>query len=160
MARKNVFRTTRRRSFALCLGAVVLAVACAHTEPTFTTRAESAAKNPARKGQVVRIDDGSVFPSEARIEAGGSVTWTNDSSLRAVVRFPSAIEGKLTCKGPLRPDWQLVADGIESIPVGQEDVVFPCSLEPGIYPYEISMFRGHAGMDNPQYQLKASLRVE
>jgi hypothetical protein len=61
---------------------------------------------------------------------------------------------------PLRPDWQYVADGIESIPVSQEDVVFPCALEAGTYPYEVSMFGGPGGMDNPQFQLSSTLVVE
>lgn len=148
--------------FFLCLGTVMLVVACAQTEPTFKTPAESAARAPVRKDQLVQINDGSVLPPEARIKAGGSVTWTNDSAsgLMAVVRFPSGIKGKLTCKEPLRPDWQYVADGVESIPVSEEDVVFPCALEPGTYRYEVMMFGSLAGMDNPQYQLKASLLVE
>lgn len=147
--------------FVLSLGAFVLAVACAQTEPTFNT---PTAAEPARQHQIVQINDGSIMPSTARVKAGGGVTFANDSGtgLYAVVRFPSGIKGQLTCKEPLRPDWQYVADGIESIPVASdaEDVVFPCALKAGTYPFEARMFGDIQDMDNPQYQIKGTLVVE
>ena len=147
--------------FAFCLGALTLAVACAQPEPTFKT---ATASEPARQAQVIQINDGSLMPSTARVKAGGNVTFANDSGsgLMAVVRFPSGIKGKLTCKEPLRPDWQYVADGIESIPMASdaENVVFPCALVPGTYPFEARMFGDLANMDNPQFQIQGTLVVE
>ena len=147
--------------FALGLGALTLAVACAQTTPTYDT---TTAPQPARDAQVIQINDASVMPSTARVKAGGSVTFSNDSGsgLMAVVRFPSGIKGKLTCKEPLRPDWQYVADGIESIPMSSdsENVVFPCALQAGTYPFVARMFGTLADMDNPQFQIQGTIVVE
>lgn len=147
--------------FVLGLAALGLATACAQTDPTFDTKT---AERPAREHQIVQINDASLMPSTARVKAGGTVTFANDSGsgLMAVVHFPSGIKGKLTCKEPLRPDWQYVADGIESIPMKSdaEDVVFPCALQPGTYPFEARMFGNLADMDNPQYQIRGTIVVE
>ena len=146
--------------FALGLIALTLA-ACAQEVPTYNT---PTAEQPVRASQIIQINDSSVMPSTARVKAGGSVTFANDSGsgLMAVVRFPSGIKDKLTCKDPLRPDWQYVADGIESIPMSSdaENVVFPCSLVPGTYPFLARMFGNLADMDNPQVQIQGTLVVE
>lgn len=145
---------------ASTIAALLVTVACAQNQPpTFTSPDD---KQPARENVVVQINEGDVMPSVARIKAGGSVTWANLSDMLATVRFPSGIKGKLTCKEPLRPDWNYVADGIESIPMKSdaENVVFPCALVPGTYAYEIWIFGSMMEMDNPQYQLKATLQVE
>ncbi len=142
---------------ALCLAAVLLGAACA--QQSFTTPDD---KQPARQNVVVQFDNASVFPADARIKAGGSVTWSNTSSYRAVVRFPKADQARLSCRADLRPDWQTTADAIESIPTGgaSERIVFPCSLQAGTYAYTISLFGNLADMDNPAFTLSAKLIVE
>jgi len=142
---------------AFCLAAVLLA-ACA-PQQSFKTPDD---KQPARKDVVVQFDNAMVFPADARIKEGGSVTWSNTSSYMAVVRFPKADKTKFTCRAVLRPDWQYVADAIESIPTGggSERVVFPCSLKPGTYPYVINLFGSIADMNNPSFTLSANLIVE
>lgn len=142
---------------AVCLATVLLATACA--QQPFTTPDD---KQPARQDVVVMFDDASVHPADARIKAGGSVTWSNNSTYRAVVRFPKVDKTRLACRAELRPDWQYVADALESIPTGgdMEKIVFPCSLQPGTYPYTISLFGTIADMDNPSFTLAAKLIVE
>lgn len=142
---------------AVCLGAVLLVTACA--QQSFTTPDD---KQPARAGVVVMFDDATVNPADARIKSDGSVTWSNNSSFRAVIRFPKIDKTRLDCHGKMRPDWQFVADAIESIPTSgdMEKVVFPCSLQPGTYPYTISLFGSLADMDNPAFTLSARLIVE
>jgi len=142
---------------ALCLAAVMLVAACA--QQSFTTPDD---KQPARQNVVIQFGDASVFPADARIKAGGSVTWSNTSSYMAVVRFPKVDKTKLACRPVLRPDWQYAADALESIPTGgaSERIVFPCSFQPGTYPYTISLFGNIADMDNPISTLSAKLIVE
>jgi hypothetical protein len=146
---------------ALCLAAVLLVAACAQSskQQSFTTPDE---KQPARQDVVVQFDNASVFPSDARLKAGGSVTWNNTSDQMAVVRFPKVDKTKFTCRPVLRPDWQYAADALESIPTGgaTDRIVFPCSLQPGKYPYTISLFGRIADMDNPAFTLSATLIVE
>ena len=143
--------------FALCLAAVLLVAACA--QKSFTTPDD---KQPARKDVVVQFGNATVLPSDARLKAGGGVTWSNTSDSMAVVRFPKADKTKFTCRAVLRPDWQYVADALESIPTGgaSERIVFPCTLQPGTYPYTISLFGNIADMDNPAFTLSANLIVE
>jgi plastocyanin len=142
---------------ALCLAAVLTVAACA--QQPFTTPDD---KQPARKDVVVQFGNATVLPSDARLKAGGSVTWNNTSDYMAVVRFPKADKTKFTCRAVLRPDWQYVADAIESIPTGgaSDRIVFPCTLQPGTYPYTISLFGNIADMDNPAFTLSANLIVE
>ena len=142
---------------ALCLGAVLLFAGCA--QQSFTTPDD---KQPARKDVVVQFGNASVFPADARIKANGSVTWSNTSDYMAVIRFPKADKTKFTCRPVLRPDWQYVADTLESIPAqgASENIVFPCSLQPGTYPYTISLFGNIGDMDNPTFTLAAKLIVE
>lgn len=142
---------------ALCLAAVMLVAACA--QQSFTTADD---KQPARQDVVVQFGDASVFPADARIKAGGSVTWSNTSSYMAVVRFPKVDKTRLECRPVLRPDWQFTADALESIPTGaaSENIVFPCSFQPGTYPYTISLFGRISEMDNPAFTLSAKLIVE
>lgn len=140
-----------------CLGVVLLLSACA--QQSFKTPDD---KQPARQDVVVQFGNASVFPADARIKANGSVTWSNTSSYMAVIRFPKADKTKFACRPVLRPDWQYVADALESIPAGgaAENIVFPCSLQPGTYPYTISLFGDIGDMDNPTSTLAAKLIVE
>lgn len=142
---------------AVCLATVLLVTACA--QQSFTTPDD---KQPAREDAVVMFDDSSVHPADARVKSGGSVTWSNNSSFRAVIRFPKIDKTRLTCRPELRPDWQYVADAIESIPTGSdtERIVFPCAFQPGTYPYTISLFGSIIDMDNPAFTLAAKIIVE
>lgn len=141
---------------ALCLAGVVLLGGCA--QKSFTT---PNVKEPARKEVVIQFGDASVDPSTAKILAGGNATWANTSSSYGVVRFPMADKSKFECKS-LRPDWQQTANGIESLPMASdaENIVFPCSLKPGTYPYKIDLFGNMSQMDNPAFTLQGTLQVE
>lgn len=144
--------------FALCLAALLPMTAYAG-EPTFTTPDD---KQPVRKDVIIQFGDGDVLPSIARVKEGGSVAWNNTSSSHAVVRFEAAEVAGFDCKSDLRPNWQKVSGGIESIPTGgaSERIMFPCALKPGKYPYKISLFGSMSEMDNPKAQLAGTIEVE
>ncbi len=143
--------------FALCL-AVLLPVA-AHAESTFKTPDD---KQPVREHVVVQFGDADVLPSVARVKQGGSVVWNNTSSSRAVVRFGADEVAKFECKPDLRPYWQTVEGGIESIPTGaaSDRITFPCTLKPGKYAYKIALFGSMSEMDNPKVTLAGTIEVE
>jgi hypothetical protein len=128
-------------------------------QQSFTT---PSINEPARKDVVIQFGNASVDPSIAKVLAGGSVTWSNTSDSYGVVRFPMADKSKFTCKAELRPDWQQVANAIESLPMASdaEDIVFPCALQPGSYPYKIDLFGNVSQMDNPAFTLSGTLQVE
>ena len=141
---------------ALCLAGVVLLGGCA--QKSFTT---PNINEPARKNVVIQFGNASVDPSIAKVLAGGQVTWSNTSDSYGVIRLPMADKSKFECK-IVRPDWQLVATGIESLPMASdaEDIILPCSMKPGTYPYKIDLFGNIQQMDNPAFTLQGTLQVE
>jgi hypothetical protein len=80
-----------------------------------------------------------------------------------VLSFHHAIVESFTCPD-LRPTFFQVDQWLVSIPIepGGEDLVLPCPLERGTYPYRINLSsRGSvAGMGNPELSLEATLVFE
>lgn len=147
------------RQRALSIGAILALVGCAGpADPS------PAAAQVARKDIMIEFGDMSVRPKIARVMQGGSVAWTSTStSYQGVVSFPYSIVESFTCQ-ELRPIFFKTADRLESIPVqpDSENVLLPCPLEPGTYPYRINLssMGSLAGMGNPQLSLEATLIVE
>ena len=145
----------------------MLATAGCVAQGTPTTRSPASTNAP-RKDIVIQFDDMSVQPSVARVKQGGSVAWTSVSTnFRGTLSFPESIVSHFSCKD-LRPAFY-VADGrLQSIAIasGQENVVLPCPLQPGTYPYRIELTSGGEGGgprsmgQNPVQALEATLIVE
>jgi hypothetical protein len=153
----------------IALRLAVLALAAAGCANQQTPEVESPrSTNAPRKDIVIQFGDMQIEPSVARVKQGGSVAWTSVSTnFIGVLSFPDSIVEKFTCK-ELRPDFYVAAGRLMSIEIqsGQENVVLPCPLAPGTYPYRIDLTSGGTGIDgrdmgeNPQLTLPGTLIVE
>jgi hypothetical protein len=122
------------------------------------------AQHAARRDVVIEFGDMSVRPAVARVKQGGSVAWTSTSTTyQGMISFHHGIVESFSCQD-LRPTFFEVDEWLVSIPIrpGGEDLVLPCPLEPGTYPYRVNLssMGSLAGMGNPQLSLEATLIVE
>ena len=137
---------------------LISVVACAGT-PQRTESGETT--NKPRQSMVVQINNMSVHPEVVRVQgAKNSVAWTNFSDYVATVHFPASVKDGFTCT-ELGPDFVLNGPQIESIETigANEDLVTPCPMKPGTYPYTVYMFQNQAYRDAPQLTLKGSIEV-
>ena len=137
---------------------LISVVACAGT-PQRTESGETT--NKPRQSMVVQINNMSVHPEVVRVQgAKNSIAWTNYSDYVATVHFPASVKDGFTCT-ELRPDFVLNGPQIESIETigANEDLVTPCPMKPGTYPYTVYMFQNQAYRDAPQLTLKGSIEV-
>lgn len=106
-------------------------------------------------------------PETARIPADGNVTWVNQAlEYRGIVVLPASMGASFTCSD-LRPTFERVSAGYQSLAITQEDpenVTLPCALRPGTYPYELWLFGQGLGelSDDavPARKLRGTLVVE
>ncbi|MCH2169775.1 hypothetical protein MK489_03240 [Myxococcota bacterium] len=144
---------------------LIAVLACAGS--TGNPPSKSGGSHEPRKSVVVRFGGLSVVPKVARVQAGGHVSWVNESSGGGVLLFPDSIREGLTCDS-MRPNLMKVAAGYQSRPVtpGLEISALPCPLKPGTYPYKVNLYGGaidndaFGSMDNPRVQLEGSIQVE
>ncbi len=133
-------------------------VACAGT-PQRTESGKTT--NKPRENMVVQINNMSVHPQVVRVQgAKNSVAWTNFSDYVATIHFPASVKDGFTCT-ELRPDFVLNGPDIESIETigANENLVTPCPMKPGTYPYSVYMFQNQAYRDAPQLTLTGSIEV-
>ena len=117
--------------------------------------------NQPRESMVVQINNMTIHPQVVRVQgAKNSVAWTNFSDYVATVHFPASVKDGFTCT-ELRPDFVLNGPEIESIETigANEDLVTPCPMKPGTYPYSVYMFQNQAYRDAPQLTLTGSIEV-
>ena len=114
---------------------------------------------------MVQIMDAYVHPKTAQVTSGGTVSWaTYTTHYASAILFPASIKSALTCSD-LRPNWNEVAAGIQSLPLssatGINDIELPCALKPGSYDYQVQLFnRADGGMFNPQLTLPGKIVVQ
>ena len=114
-----------------------------------------------RKNVVVQINEMHVRPEVVRVPAeGNSVAWTNWTRSIATVSFPASVAKAFTCK-ETRPDFVLNGPRLESIAQlgSNEDLVTPCPLKPGTYPYEVYLFDNMGNRDNPRLKIPGTIEV-
>lgn len=157
------------RSIRLGSAALLVLAGCTSSGGSSSHPSETARSTDARRDVVIQLSDMDVRPPVARVQRGGSVAWTSiASNYFGVVSFPATIVSRFTCK-ELRPDF--VVDGdrlVSSRPLrgDDEDLVLPCPLEPGTYPYRIELSESGEGGGmverelDPVRSLPASLVVE
>ena len=116
--------------------------------------------NAPRKNMVVQINNMSVQPEVVRITPGGSVAWDSWSDYTAVISFPISIRESFTCT-QLRPDFTANGDRLISIPISGDDenLVTPCPLAIGTYPYRVLLSQDGAETFNPQLTLQGTVMV-
>ena len=137
---------------------LISVVACAGT-PQRTESGKTT--NQPRESMVVQINNMTIHPQVVRVQgAKNSVAWTNFSDYVATVHFPASVKDGFTCT-ELRPDFVLNGPDIESIETigANEDLVTPCPMKPGTYPYSVYMFQNQAYRDAPQLTLTGSIEV-
>jgi len=108
-----------------------------------------------------------LHPETAHIPADGNVAWINQAlEYRGIVVLPANMGASFSCSD-LRPTFERVAAGYQSLAITQEDpenVTLPCPLRPGSYPYELWLFGqglGELGDDAvPAQKLRGTLVVE
>ena len=118
--------------FAILCGAIgLLSAACATTSPSTGS------------GQrvVVQFDYDGLKPESVEITPDGNIEWVNlapDSS--GFVVFPASISKFFSCGEDLRPYFVATEGGYQSLEIESFEpkrVQLPCSLEPGVYAYEV-----------------------
>ena len=141
----------------IALGVLVAVIAACTAPPRMP---DGRTTNVPRKNMVVQINNMNVQPEVVRITPGGSVAWDSWSDYAAVVSFPIEIRESFTCKD-LRPDFYPNGDRLISIPVegDNENLVTPCPLVLGSYPYRVLLSEGGVETFNPQLTLEGTLMV-
>ena len=144
------------------LGLLVAFAALAACAGTPERTADGKRTNKPRENMVIQINDMSLSPQVTRvIGAKNSIAWTNYSTnYYATVHFPASVKDGFTCT-ELRPDFVLNGPSIESIEAfgANEDLVTPCPMKPGTYPFQVYLFSRQANRENPQLTLEGSIEV-
>jgi hypothetical protein len=146
----------KRSGIVRIAGAMGVAAAC-----TFGLAAIASADSHDRKDVEIEIDDDGVRPAVAKVAEGGTVAFDNDSESLAAVAFPISITKSLECKDA-RPQWQTESEALVSMPLEDDapDLVLPCALKKGEYPFKVRLFDRIENMDNPRRTLEGKLVVE
>jgi len=121
----------------------------------------AAADSHVRKNIAIEFDDDGVHPPVAKVAAGGSVAFDNDSLSLAAVAFPKSILKDLECKDA-RPDWQYESEELVSMPLEGDapDLTLPCALKKGEYSFKVRLFDDRDNMDNPKRTLEGKIIAE
>lgn len=145
-----------KRSKASRLASLIGAAAALGLAVPNVAGADSHGKNIA-----IEFNDAGVHPAVAKVAEGGSVAFDNDSSSLAAVAFPIDIMKRLECKDA-RPDWQTESEALVSMPLMTDapDLILPCALKKGEYPFKVRLFDSLDNMDNPKRALDGKLVVE
>ncbi|HVP28082.1 MAG TPA: hypothetical protein VMW35_02845 [Myxococcota bacterium] len=119
-----------------------------------------AADAPKKDLEIVILDE-MIRPSPAHVAEGGTVAFNNDATSFAAVTFSRAIVKDLECKDA-RPDWSYGADALISMPLSGDapNLVLPCALKKGKYPFKVRYFDRPENIDNPQRTNDGTLIVE
>lgn len=140
---------------------VTLALLCAGLTGCGTpTWSQASTSNAPRKHVVIQFSDASLHPSQARVQSGGNVAWTNYSSSFGAVFLPMETAQALGCKS-MRPIFGEVAGGYlsETISPEDEDVSLPCNPADGTYQYEVRLSMDADGIENPDSVMPGTIVV-
>jgi len=146
----------KRSGIVRIAGAMGVAAAC-----TFGLAAIASADSHDRKDVEIEIEEEGIEPAVAKAAEGAKVTFDNDSDSLAAVAFPISITKSLECKDA-RPQWQTESEALVSMPLEDDapDLVLPCALKKGEYPFKVRLFDRIENMDNPRRTLEGKLVVE
>jgi hypothetical protein len=119
------------------------------------------------QNEIVNFSFDELSPKTVHIPADGNITWVNlapDS--RGFVLLPTSIAKSFSCGDDLRPYFEKVEGGYESLPIDSFEprrVQLPCPLAPGVYDYEIRLMNAglaETGSASAKRKLDGKIVVE
>ena len=152
-----------RNSLAFLVATAIVSFSACSSTPSHDS---PGTRNAPRHHVMVQIMDSYVHPATAEVTAGGTISWATYATEHAsAILFPADIKQALSCSD-LRPNWNEVAAGIQSLTLSsssmRDDIELPCPLKPGSYDYKVLLFQplDGGGMFNPDYTLTGKIVVQ
>lgn len=106
----------------------------------------------------VRITDAGPHPRSQTLGPEHAVGWLNDSSMVARVSFPARVATHMTCTS--EGDFRLVGERLVSPDIQASQLASLCRLEPGTYPYAVTLAPGIGSAHRPLMSFEGHLLVQ
>ncbi len=107
--------------------------------------------------QYVRITDAGLRPETSTLAATEAVGWLNYSRMVARVSFPADVAKKMICTSD--GGFRSIGERIVSPDIQATQFASLCRLQPGTYPYEVTLAPGIGSSSRPPRTFEGRLLV-